>query len=272
MSFHELEHILQAQASESVYLESDSEGRMYIVTPFAYGDGDEPVIVPRKNGSGWILSDEGSTMTRLSYRLSDSEREDPERQRKIAGAMAIGGVNAQDGELFRPVKDSKYSEALFDFVHALLRIDELGYPSPSSPQNDAPLGRKKGRSMPVREFKKSFANLVIEALPYERVSFGWHDPSWDSNGEYAVDCMINGMATPMFLHALGTDTHARDAIITIYRFQEKIVEGRHIAIFRDATKLTKRVRSKLDAVCETRFDNFAEDRLHIREYLLTEAL
>ena len=271
MSPHELEHTLRAQVSESVYLEPDSEGGNHVITSFTFGDGDGPVIVLRKNLSGWTLTDRGNTMMRLSYRLNDNEREDPERLRKIDGAMKLGSVIESKGELTRRVEGSNYAEALFDFVHALLRIDELGYPNLSSPQSEEPQYRNQGRGMSVREFRESFTNLVVESLPEERISFGWYDPSWDWNGEYAVDCMVNGMPTPLFLHALGTDTHARDAIITIYRFQEQSVRGRHIAIFRDADRLNKRVRSKLDVVCEIRFDNFVEDRSSIKEYLMTQA-
>ena len=280
MSPHELERALRTQVSESVYLEPDSEGGYYVITSITFGDGDGPVISLRKKGPSWTLSDQGNTMMRLSYRLNDKERQDPERLRKMDGAMKLGGVIESKGELLRHVEGTNYAEALFDFVHALLRIDELGYPNLSHspvrggaafPQSDAAHASTHRRGMSVREFRESFTNLVLEILPEERISFGWHDPSWDWNGEYAVDCMVNGMTTPLFLHALGTNTHARDAIITIYRFQEQLVSGNHIAIFRDAKRLAKGVRSKLDAVCDTRFDDFVEERSHIKEFLLSES-
>ncbi len=271
MSPHELESALRAQVSESVYLAPDSAGVNYVITSLTFGDGDGPVVVLRENRFGWTLTDQGNTMMRLSYRLNDKELEDPELRRKIRGAMNMGSVVESKGELLRLVEGTNYAEGLFDFVHALLRIDELGYPDPPSPQNNALSGKSEGRVMSVREFRESFTNLVMESLPEERISFGWHDPNWDRNGEYTVDCMVNGMTTPLFLHALGTNTHARDAIITIYRFQEQFVSGHHIAIFRDANRLTKRVRSKLDAVCETRFDNFVEERSRIKEFLLSES-
>ena len=278
MSPHELESALCAQVSESVYLAPDSEGVYYVITSFTFGDGDGPVIALRENRTGWTLTDQGNTMMRLSYRLSDKELEDPELGRKMKGAMNMGSVVESEGELIRLVKGTNYAEALFDFVHTLLRIDELGYPNPSySPassvarsQSDVAQASMRRHSMSVQEFRESFTDLVMESLPEERINFGWYDPSWDWNGEYAVDCMVNGMATPLFLHALSTNDHAKDTIITIYRFQEQLVRGHHIAIFRDASRLTKRVRSKLDAVCETRFDNFMEERSRIKEFLLAE--
>lgn len=144
MSLHEFERALQAQVAESVRLESDRDGRMYIAIPLTFGDGDEPVIAPRKDGSGWALSDEGSTMMRLSWKLSEKERKDPERLRNIDGAMKLGSVVESKGELIRRVEGENYAEALFDFVQALLRIDDLGYPDPPPARKKVVSGKVHG--------------------------------------------------------------------------------------------------------------------------------
>ena len=291
MSFREIERALQAQVSESVNIVTDGDGKHYIATPFCYGDGDGPTIVLRPQGSGWVLSDEGSTMMRLSWRLSEEELEEPERQRKIADALALSQARQKDGELFLQVSDSRYSEALFDFVHSLLLVDELGYPERSSEPSDQQThhiehfdeGRKSSnvtaarigtqassdRSMSITEFKSEFIDIVREALPHDRLHFDWHDASWDSIGNYVVDCMVNGMDSPLFLHAPGSNVQARDATITVYRFNDQEVNGRHAAIFRDASKLTRKVRSQLFAVCDVTFDNFDKEREGIREFLNT---
>ena len=153
MSPHELETALRAQVSESVCLAPDSEGRHYIVTPFTFGDGDGPVILLHKNGPGWTLTDQGNTMMRLSCRLNDSELKDPERLRKIDGAMKLGSVVESEGELIRHIDGTNYAEALFDFVHALLRIDELGYPDQPYSKNGAPLVANEEHAMSAREFR-----------------------------------------------------------------------------------------------------------------------
>ena len=97
-------------------------------TPFYYGDGDGPVIALRRNGKGWILSDEGNAMMRLSWRLSAEELKTPECQRKIADALALSQASQKNGELFLKVNGSRYGDALFDFVHSLLLIDEVTTP------------------------------------------------------------------------------------------------------------------------------------------------
>ena len=49
-----------------------------------------------------------------------------------------------------------------------------------------------------------------EAVPEERVSFSWNDPIHDPHGMYVVDCRVNGMLRPLFVHALGSDGRTRD--------------------------------------------------------------
>ena len=285
MPFQELERALQAQICESVYIVTNRTGKHYIATPFVYGDGDGPTIALRQHGSGWALSDEGSALMRLSWRLSEEELEEPARQRKIADALALSQAQNENGELFLPMNDFKYGEALFDFVHSLLLVDELGYSegAPASPElashfddieevrSFAPApaisGPAKSGLMPMKEFKKEFAELIRESLPQGRLHFNWHDATWDSVGNFVVDCMVNGMDSPLFVHAPASNVQARDATITAYRFNDQETRGRHAAIFRDSSKLSRKVRSQLYAVCDVTFDNFDSERESIRGFL-----
>ena len=178
---------------------------------------------------------------------------------------------------------------MFDFVHSLLVVDELGYPENFPPSQELathivpfsdwrgsdylaaasgpPRQSRKSDLMPMREFKMGFTDIIKGSLPRDRVNFNWHDSSWDADGTYTVDCMVNGMDIPLFLHAPGSNVQARDATITIYRFNEQEVRGRHAAIFRDASKLTRKVTSQLDAVCDVQFYKFENEQGRIREYL-----
>ena len=115
-------------------------------------------------------------------------------------------------------------------------------------------------------------NLVKEVLPDNRVIQKWHDPQWDYGREYPVDFKVNGMDTPLFLHALNNENNTRDATITIYRLQEQRVKGRHIAIFRNDSRINKTVKSKLYAVCETSFGSLEQERNRIIEFLQKEAV
>lgn len=134
MSLSQIETDLKAQVSSSVYVEKDDHGQPYIVTPFAFDDGDEPVIALVPNGKGWMLSDFGNTLLRLSYRLDADEYDSPETQRKIDAAVALAQITKQGGKLTRALPEGEYAVALFEFTHALMRIDELGRIAMQQPQ------------------------------------------------------------------------------------------------------------------------------------------
>ena len=126
MSPSEIASDLQAQVAKSVYVEKGDDGQLYVATPFAFGDGDQPVIALMPNEDGWMLSDLGNTMFRLGFQLDDDTMADPANKQRLNSALSMAGISRRDDELTKPLLDGDYAAALFDFVHALLKIDELG--------------------------------------------------------------------------------------------------------------------------------------------------
>lgn len=273
MPLAEIARDLQSQISQSCYVETDDLGQHYIATPFAFGDGDQPVVALAPNGEGWMLSDQGTTLFRLGFQLNDAEHNDPENERRLESALTMAGISRNDGELMKPLSPGRYADAVFDFVHALLKIDELGDFPAVAPQparryfGAAEAPRAASRAVSRPPFADEVAQLVAEVVPSNRFQVRWNDTKWDHQKEYTVDCYINGMPTPLFLYALTNDGNTRDATITIYRFQSQAVTGRHIGIYRNTNRVKKDVRSKLNAVCETIFGNLEQDRQGIKKFL-----
>lgn len=260
MPLSEIARDLQSQISHAIRIETDDLGQHYIATPFVFGDGDQPVVALAPNGEGWTLSDQGTTLFRLGFQLNDAEHNAPENQRRLDSALAMAGIARSGGELTKPLSPGRYADAVFDFVHALLKIDELGDFPAVAPQ-------PAHRSAPRPRFAGEVAQLVTEVLPAHRFEVGWHDKQWDHKKEYTVDCRINGMPTPLFLYAVANDSNARDATITIYRFQSQPVTGRHIGIYRNADEVPRNVQSRFNAVCETTFGNLERERQSIKKFL-----
>ena len=275
MSATDIARELQAQVSESIYVEEAGNGRHYVATPFVFGDGDQPVVALVANGRDWELSDLGNTLFRLGFQLSDDELSASSNQRQLESALSMCGVVRRDGALTKPLRNGNYADSLFNFIHAMLKIDELGdFSSLSSGHPSMPdaseLARPAGGSGRPN-FKSEVAGFVEELLPEQRINRDWYDHSWDFEREYQVDFRINGATSPMFLHAISTATQARDATITIYRFLDQDVDGRHVSVFRDASRIGKRVLSKLEVVCQESFRNLGRDRTTIKDFLLNEA-
>ena len=260
MALSEIARDLQSEISQALYIEADGRGQHYIATPFTFGDGDQPVVVLAPNQDGWMLSDRGTTLFRLGFQLNDAEYSAPENRRRLDSALAMAGISQHNGELTKPLPPGQYADAVFDFVHALLKIDELGDFPATTPQ-------PARRAVPRPRFADEVAQLVTEVLPADRFEVSWNDAQWDHKREYTVDCRINGMPDPLFLYALANDNNARDATITIYRFQSQPVTGRHIGIYRNADEVARNVQSRLNAVCETTFGNLAKDSQSIVSFL-----
>lgn len=265
MALSEIARDLQSEISQALYIEADGRGQHYIETPFTFGDGDQPVVALVPYRDGWMLSDRGTTLFRLGFQLNDAEYDDPENRRRLDSALAMAGISQHNGELTKPLPPGQYADAVFDFVHALLKIDELGDFPATRPR------RNPGRGAPS-QFTKEVAKLVSEVVRSDRFQIDWHDAQWDYKKEYTVDCRINGMPTPLFLYALANDNNARDATITIYRFQSQPVTGRHIGIYRNADEVARNVQSRLNAVCETTFGNLKQDSQGIIDFLKREAV
>ena len=129
MSLSEVTRDLQSQISQSLRIETDHRGQHYIATPFVFGDGDQPVIALSPEGDGWALSDRGNSLFRLGHQLTDAEYDDPALRRRMDSALVMAGIKQRDDELVKEIPPGQYAAALFNFVHALLKIDELGdYP------------------------------------------------------------------------------------------------------------------------------------------------
>ena len=121
----------QAQVARPFYIDCDDDGQHYIATPFAFDDGDEPVVALIEDGSNQaLLSDLGNTFFRMSY----ESRPDPGEVSRI---LADAGISQHNGDLTMPLRQGQYAEAVLDFVHALLKIDKMST-SHKSPAYDPP--------------------------------------------------------------------------------------------------------------------------------------
>jgi len=258
MATENIEKDFHEKVSGKIRLVPGGVDRYRVLTPFQFDDGDHLVIVLKKEGGRWILSDEAHTYMRLTYDISEKSLHKGTRQKIISNTLMMFEVGDRNGELILPVPDGCYGDALYSFMQAILKISDISFLS-------------RNRIKPT--FKDDFRSLMIESVPKNRIKFDWYDSERDPQKIYTVDCHINGMSRPIFVYALTSDDKTNAATIALQKFGEWEIPYHPLAIFKNRRTIGRKVLERFSNVCEKQFPNIQDDReniaRHIKESIAT---
>src|SRR5579864_1291108 len=193
----------KSRVCEQIDIEQEGEARFFVTTPFRFGDGDHYVIVLKKEADQWILTDEAHTLMHLSYWMDDKVLEEEaisNRKEIMDSSLSSYFVQNRGGELVIPVKESRFGDALFNFVQALTKVSDISY-----------LSKERVRST----FLEDLMEFIKKNVDNTRLAFNWKDEDRDPKGNYTVDCRINGMPRPLFVYGVPSDTKANLAALSL---------------------------------------------------------
>ena len=199
-----------------------------------------------------MLSDEAHTYMHLTYDIDEKDLHSGTRQKIISNALSMFQIEDRDGELVLDVPEERYGDALYSFVQGLLKISDVSYLS---------------RERVLSTFIDDFRTVMSETVPEERRSFDWSDPEHDPQGMYTVDCRVNTVHRPLFVHALAGDGRTRDATIALLQFERWEIPFRSLAIFEDQESISRKVLARFSDVCEKQFSSLTSNQKRIMRFL-----
>ena len=157
-----------------------------------------------------------------------------------------------DGELVLPVPGERFGDALFSFIQAVLKINDVSY-----------LSRERVRST----FREDFREFLAEIIPEDRLTLDWRHAGHDPREIYAADCRVEHPTRPLVVFGLVGDGRTRDATIALLQYEELGLPLRSLAVFEDQQTIGRNVLARLTDVCDRQYSSFEGNRHRIVRFL-----
>lgn len=252
MNLDSLRNEFKGRVCEQIGLEEEGVDRFLVLTPFRFEDGDHFAIMLKREGDGWILSDEATTLMHLSYWLDDKALESGNRREIVDSSLAGFGVTNREGELVIPVLEGKFGDALFNFVQALTKVTDVSF-----------LSREIVRST----FLEDFRAFIRAHVPEDRLEFDWRDNAHDPTGNYPVDCRINHMKKPLLVYALPNEEKVSVATISLLMFEKWHIPFQSLGIFENQESIARKTVARFSDAVEKAYSNLEGNKDRIAAFL-----
>ncbi len=246
---------LKSAVCDAVTVTPTGRGRYVVHVPFTFPDGDHLVVLLKEQDGAFALSDEGHTYMHLSYEVPDYERGN--RRAIIDKVLNSYGVEDRDGELLLPVQDDRYGDALFSYVQALMRVQDVSF-----------LTRERVRSTFLEDFRELLGERATEHG--YALDFDYAHPLHDPDHLYPIPARLDGSALPtgpVFLFPVSNDEQCSYATIALYRWEGWGERFRSIAVFRDQTQINRQVLARFSDVAGQQFSSLDTARQRLAPQL-----
>lgn len=255
MNVSSIKDDFKSRVCEQIDIEQEGDNRFFVTTPFRFGDGDHYVIILKKEDNRWILTDEAHTLMHLSYWMDDKSLEESaigNRKEIMDSSLSSYFVQNRGGELVIQVNESRFGDALFNFIQALTKISDISY-----------LSKERVSST----FVEDLMTFLKENVDNTRLSFKWKDEELDPHGRYLVDCRINTMKRPLFVFGIPNDAKAHLATVALRRFETWGIPFRSLGVFEDQADMDPKPVARFTDAAEKSYSSLQGNEKDILKYI-----
>ena len=246
----DFEKDFKKKVCDKIRLIPEGLSRYIVEHPFTFDDGDHYVVVLKKAGDKWQLSDEGHTIMHLSYEDIDLRTEG--YREIINNTVSQFNIKNQEGELTLSIPDMRFGDALFSYIQALVKISDVKY-----------LTRERIRSMFMEEFKGFISEIATE----DRCKFNYYHPKRDPNRVYPIDCRVETTNSPLFIFGINGDNKCQTATNIIYWWEKLNEPFEVMAIHENQEDISRQVLARFSDVCGKQFSSLPTNRERITSFI-----
>lgn len=222
-----------------------------LLIPFFHEDGDMVDLFIKKNGSGYILSDFGLSLMRLSYNF---DIDTPNKEKILTDIVTRNRCEYDDGEIYIKASHEQLVGAIYQFIQTVTKVTSMDI-----------LSKEYIKSYffdLLDEFIFStFGNLNVKSkyLPLKEE----HD--------LVVDYMFPAKK-PIYLFGINDNSKASKVVITSLNLINKQHNFRSLVVHEDFNSLSNFNRTQITNACDKQFTNLNDFKNNSEQYFQRELL
>jgi len=197
---------LKADLCASFVVRPDGQDRWAVRTPMLFGDGDALPLFVERSATGWVLTDDGLTVSHLFF---DEFRHTPARFARIEMVVQAHGADLGPGHVIRmPLDDMPAAYDVGDFLQMLAQVQGVA------------LTVEQEREQ--QRFVTSVRARVEHRLATPGYESNWTPPGLEqvARANYKCDMRIPAEGTNVLLFAASTSDKANVSALTVHQFRK----------------------------------------------------
>ena len=241
---------IRKAVSSGVEIEERGINRYIIHTKFSYPDGDELRIILKHLDGEWLLTDEGHTMTWLSY--DDLNLETEARYDLLSRTLESNHAKLTDGRIHITFKPEEAAGAIHSMIQVLIQTASMIYTN-----------REAIRSTFVEDLQTAFVDFLRER-PFEINKI-----IKNKKGEkHKIDIYVDG-PEPLYVFAVNTKEKCLEALLTMVTLSsEDKIEFNSMVIIDENAPIPQTDRNRIINRSDKAFIGLDETHEGIGRYLV----
>ncbi len=227
--------VARSQLNHCIRVIRRTTGQTMIESPFHYPDGDHyPIYVTETGTGGFVLSDGGHTLMRLSYENDIDKLLTGARWLLLEQVVAQeeAGYNAKNGSFYVEIAADQVVSGVFRLGQTLTRVFSLIF-----------LNRSKVEST----FYEDLYGQILSVVSEDRVDRDYRIPALPEAGNYPVDFRLEAK-TPLFIYGIPGRDKARLTTIFLQYFITCEVPFNSLLVFADQSEIPRADLARLSNV------------------------